>query len=54
MSLRPGIAVDLMNERGRGCLPDLVGFRVMAVTRHANGKTIALFRCTQLILWPKS
>jgi len=23
------------------------------VTRHADGKTIALFRCTQMILWPK-
>jgi uncharacterized protein (TIGR00369 family) len=23
------------------------------VTRHADGKTIALFRCTQVILWPK-
>ena len=25
-----------------------------AVTRHADGKTIALFRCTQLIVWPKA
>jgi 1,4-dihydroxy-2-naphthoyl-CoA hydrolase len=24
------------------------------VSRHADGKTIALFRCTQMILWPKS
>jgi uncharacterized protein (TIGR00369 family) len=24
------------------------------VTRHADGRTIALFRCTQLILWPKA
>ena len=142
MSLRPGITVDSMNERGRGRLPELVGFRVTAVeqgllvaeleikpqllapngylhaatvialgdtacgygciahlpkgadnfttvelksnflgtardgviacharpahlgnttqvwdavvTRRADGKTIALFRCTQLILWPKS
>src|SRR5450432_2676447 len=23
------------------------------VTNQANGKTIALFRCTQMILWPK-
>jgi 1,4-dihydroxy-2-naphthoyl-CoA hydrolase len=23
------------------------------VTRHADGGTIALFRCTQMILWPK-
>jgi 1,4-dihydroxy-2-naphthoyl-CoA hydrolase len=23
------------------------------VTNQANGKTIALFRCTQIILWPK-
>jgi uncharacterized protein (TIGR00369 family) len=23
------------------------------VTRHADGKTIALFRCTQMVLWPK-
>jgi uncharacterized protein (TIGR00369 family) len=23
------------------------------VTRHSDGKTIALFRCTQMILWPK-
>jgi 1,4-dihydroxy-2-naphthoyl-CoA hydrolase len=25
-----------------------------AVTRHADGGTIALFRCTQMILWPKT
>ena len=142
MSLRPGITLDLMNERGHGRLPELVGFRVMAleqgllvaelaikpellapngylhaatiialadtacgygciahlpkgadnfttvelksnflgtaregtiscvarpahlgnatqvwdaaVSRQADGRTIALFRCTQLILWPKS
>jgi uncharacterized protein (TIGR00369 family) len=142
VSLRPGVTVDLLNERGRGRLPDLVGFRVSSVeqglliaeleikpqllapnsylhaatvialadtacgygciahlpkgadnfttielksnflgtardgtivcnarpahlgnttqvwdavvTRHADGKTVALFRCTQLILWPKS
>jgi uncharacterized protein (TIGR00369 family) len=142
MSLRPGITVEGLNERGRGRLPELVGFRVTAlelgllvaeldirpellapngflhaasvvaladtacgygciahlpkgadsfttvelksnflgtaregtiacvarpahlgnttqvwdavVTRHADGKTIALFRCTQLILWPKA
>ncbi len=24
------------------------------VTDNANGKTIALFRCTQMILWPRS
>jgi acyl-coenzyme A thioesterase PaaI-like protein len=24
------------------------------VTRHADDRTIALFRCTQLILWPKA
>ena len=24
------------------------------VTRHADGKPIALFRCTQMILWPKT
>lgn len=24
-----------------------------AVTRQADGKSIALFRCTQMILWPK-
>ena len=23
------------------------------VSRHADGKTIALFRCTQMVLWPK-
>jgi uncharacterized protein (TIGR00369 family) len=141
MSLRPGITVERMNERGTGRLPALFGFRVMAieqgllvaeldirpellapngflhaativaladtacgygciahlpkgaenfttielktnflgtaregaltcvakpahlgrttqvwdatVTRHADGGTIALFRCTQMILWPK-
>jgi uncharacterized protein (TIGR00369 family) len=141
MSLRTGITVELMNERGTGRLPALFGFRVMAieqgllvaeldirpellapngflhaativaladtacgygciahmpkgaenfttielktnflgtaregaltcvakpahlgrttqvwdatVTRHADGGTIALFRCTQMILWPK-
>ena len=142
MSLRPGITVEMLNERGRDRLPALVGFRVMAleqgllvaeldirpqllapngylhaasvialadtacgygciahlpkgaesfttvelktnflgtaregaiacvakpahlgnttqvwdavVTRHADGRTIALFRCTQMILWPKA
>ena len=142
MSLRPGITVDALNRRSDGCLPGLMGFRVMAleqgllvaeldvrqdllatngflhaatvvmladtacgygciahlpkgaenfttielksnflgttregtvacvarpahlgnttqvwdavVTRHIDGKTIALFRCTQMILWPKA
>jgi len=142
MSLRPGMTLDVMRERGRGRLPELVGFRPMAleqgllvaeldirpdllapngylhaatvvaladtacgygciahlpkgaesfttvelktnflgtaregtitciarpahlggttqvwdatVTRHADGKAIALFRCTQMILWPKA
>ncbi len=31
MTLRPGIAVELLNERGKGRLPALFGFRVMAV-----------------------
>ena len=141
MSLRAGITVEMLNERGRGRLPELVGFRVMAleqgllvaeldvrpdlvapngflhaatvialadtacgygciahlpkgaenfttvelksnfigtardgtitcvarpahlgkttqiwdavVTRHDDGKTIALFRCTQMVLWPQ-
>jgi uncharacterized protein (TIGR00369 family) len=141
MSLRAGITVETLNRRGRGRLPDLVGYRVMAleqglliaeldvrpdllapngflhaatvialadtacgygcvahlpkgaenfttvelksnfigtahdgtitcvarpahlgratqiwdavVTRHGDGKTIALFRCTQMVLWPK-
>lgn len=141
MSLRPGITVELLNERGKGRLPGLFGFRVVVieegllvaeldvrpellapngflhaatvvaladtacgygclahlpkgaenfttielksnfvgtaregtiicsakpahlgrttqlwdatVTRHADGGTIALFRCTQMILWPK-
>ena len=142
MSLRPGMTLEVMNARGRGYLPDLFGFRVMAleqgllvaemdirpellgpngflhaatvialadtscgygciahlpedasnfttielksnflgtsregtlgcvarpahvgrttqvwdatVARRADGKPIALFRCTQMILWPKA
>jgi 1,4-dihydroxy-2-naphthoyl-CoA hydrolase len=142
VSLRPGMTPDLLNARGQGRLPELFGFRVMAleqgmlvaeldvrhdllapngflhaatvialadtacgfgciahlpkgadnfttvelktnflgtardgtiacvarpahlgnttqvwdatVTRHADGRTIALFRCTQMILWPKA
>jgi uncharacterized protein (TIGR00369 family) len=142
MSLRPDVTVATLNARGRGALPELIGFRVMAlelgllvaeldirppllapngflhaatvigladtacgfgciahlskgaenfttvelksnflgtardgtiacvakpvhlgnttqvwdatVTRHADGRTIALFRCTQMILWPKA
>ena len=142
MTLRPGMTPDVLNRRGVGFLPELVGFKVMAVeqgmlvaemdvrqallapngflhaatvvaladtscgygciahlpkgaenfttvelktnflgtaregtlaciarpahlgnttqvwdatlSRHADGKTIALFRCTQLILWPKA
>ncbi len=142
MSLCPEITLDVLNARGRGCLPDLFGFRVMAleqgllvaeidirpellapngflhaatvialadtacgygciahmpkgaenfttvelksnflgtaregtiaciakpahlgrntqvwdatVSKHGDGKPIALFRCTQMILWPKA
>jgi len=141
MSLRPGVTVETLNQRGIGRLPGLVGFRVMAleqgllvaeldirpellapngflhaatvialadtacgfgciahlpkgadnfttielksnflgtaregtmsciakpahlgkttqvwdatVSRHVDGATIALFRCTQMVLWPK-
>ena len=141
MALRPGLTLDVMNARGKGRLPGLVGFRVMAleegllvaeldirpdllapngflhaativaladtacgygciahlpkgaenfttvelktnflgtaregtltciakpahlgrttqvwdatVSRHGDGGTIALFRCTQMVLWPK-
>ncbi len=31
MTLRPGTTVELLNERGKGRLPALFGFRVMAV-----------------------
>ena len=31
MPLRPGLTLDLMNARGHGRLPGLVGFRVMAL-----------------------
>ncbi len=31
MTLRPGLTVELLNERGKGRLPALFGFRVMAV-----------------------
>src|SRR5580765_8306017 len=31
MPLRPGLTLDVMNARGRGRLPDLVGFRLMAL-----------------------
>lgn len=142
MSLRPGITVESLNQRGTGRLPALFGYRVMAVeqgllvaeldirpellapngflhaativaladtacgygciahlprgaenfttvelksnflgtaregtltciakpahlgrttqvwdatvSRHADGGTIALFRCTQMVLWPKA
>jgi 1,4-dihydroxy-2-naphthoyl-CoA hydrolase len=142
MSLRPGVTLESLNQRGRGTLPDLFGFRVMAleqgllvaeidirpellapngflhaatvialadtasgfgciahmpkgaenfttvelkcnflgtaregtiaciakpahlgkttqvwdatVTRHGDGRPLALFRCTQMILWPKA
>ena len=142
MSLHPGVTVATLNERRLGALPELIGFRVMAlelgllvaeldirpellapngflhaatvigladtacgfgciahmpkgaenfttvelksnflgtaregtiacvakpahlgnttqvwdatVTRHDDGRTIALFRCTQMILWPKA
>ncbi|MEO8303383.1 MAG: PaaI family thioesterase [Betaproteobacteria bacterium] len=141
MSLRPGVTLEQMNARGKGRLPGLLGFRVMAieqgllvaeidirpellapngflhaatvialadtacgygciahlpngaenfttvelktnflgtaregtiacvakpahlgkntqvwdatVSRHTDGKAIALFRCTQMVLWPK-
>ena len=31
MPLRPGITLDLMNHRGDGRLPGLMGFRVAAI-----------------------
>ena len=31
MLLRPGLTLDMMNARGHGRLPGLVGFRVMAL-----------------------
>jgi 1,4-dihydroxy-2-naphthoyl-CoA hydrolase len=31
MTLRSGTTVEAMNQRGAGCLPGLVGFRVMAL-----------------------
>lgn len=31
MTLRPGVTVELFNGRGKGRLPELVGFRTMAV-----------------------
>src|SRR5512141_962353 len=31
MSLHPGITLEALNQRGRGRLPDLFGFRVMAL-----------------------
>src|SRR5438874_3189071 len=31
MPLRPGLTLELMNARGHGRLPGLVGFRVMAL-----------------------
>jgi len=31
MPLRPGITIDAINARGRGSLPELVGFRVTAL-----------------------
>jgi uncharacterized protein (TIGR00369 family) len=31
MTLRSGMTVEAMNRRGAGCLPGLVGFRVMAL-----------------------
>jgi uncharacterized protein (TIGR00369 family) len=31
MTLRSGMTVEAMNQRGAGCLPGLVGFRVMAL-----------------------
>ena len=30
MGLRPGVTLEMMNQRGTGRLPGLVGFRVMA------------------------
>jgi 1,4-dihydroxy-2-naphthoyl-CoA hydrolase len=142
MTLRPGLTTEVLNHRGIGFLPELIGFRVMAleqgmlvaemevrqallapngflhaatvvaladtscgygciahlprgaenfttvelkinflgtaregtltciakpahlgnttqvwdatVSRHADGKAIALFRCTQMILWPRA
>jgi 1,4-dihydroxy-2-naphthoyl-CoA hydrolase len=44
------ITVEALNQRGIGRLPGLLG---LVVTHRESGKTIALFRCTQMILYPK-
>lgn len=46
--------VAFFTERQKGALPGLLGIIWDAVVTHLEtGKTIALFRCTQMVLWPK-
>jgi 1,4-dihydroxy-2-naphthoyl-CoA hydrolase len=46
-----------LNNRGSGRLPGYLGKTTHVwdalVTHKETGKTIALFRCTQLILYPR-
>lgn len=60
--------IEQINTRSQGTLPGLIGVEFTGiepgrattqiwdaqVTDEASGKTIALFRCTQLILYPRS
>ena len=69
---RPEVTPEVLNQRGLGALPRLVGIEVVSVAAegivgrlavradllaphgylHA-ASVIALFRCTQMILWDK-
>ena len=43
LSTRPEMTPDYFNSRSAGHLPGFEG----------TGKSIALFSCTQMVLWPK-
>lgn len=55
------VAAEQLNERGAGKLPGHLGIvtgrttQVWAATvlHRETGRTIALFRCTQLLVYPK-
>jgi hypothetical protein len=49
---RSGMTPEFFNARAKGYLGGLLGLEILAVTLEGAGRKIAMFRCTQMVLWP--
>jgi hypothetical protein len=50
-SPRPEVTPQALDARSDGVFPGLVGMEVMDVTAEGDGRQLALFRCTPLVLY---